>query len=399
MTWPNVKLADCIESATSGFASGDVDPEGVAQLRMNNVGLDGSLNFEKIRRIPRDASKVSRFCLEEGDVLFNATNSPSLVGKTALIRGLSEPFVFSNHFIRIRVIEYKLDAGFLAKWLTAQQQVGRFELMCNKWVNQASVRREDLLKLEMPLPPLAEQRRIAVILDKADALRVKRREAMAKLDQLLQSVFLDMFGDPSDNPFNWPVRDLGELLKDGPQNGLYKPAQDYGSGTPILRIDGFRAGDIIKVTPAKRVRLTQSEIEKYGLNAGDLVINRVNSPEHLGKPALVQEVLEPTVFESNMMRMAIDTGALRPIYLLKYLVQPFVRDQIAVRRKDAINQSSINQGDVKSLQINVPPLALQKKFEKIHNWIAMQQCRADSSATSLDALFESLQNRAFAGTL
>lgn len=366
---------------------------------MNNVGLDGSLNFEKIRRIPRDASKVSRFCLEEGDVLFNATNSPSLVGKTALIRGLSEPFVFSNHFIRIRVIEYKLDAGFLAKWLTAQQQVGRFELMCNKWVNQASVRREDLLKLEMPLPPLAEQRRIAVILDKADALRVKRREAMAKLDQLLQSVFLDMFGDPSDNPFNWPVRDLGELLKDGPQNGLYKPAQDYGSGTPILRIDGFRAGDIIKVTPAKRVRLTQSEIEKYGLNAGDLVINRVNSPEHLGKPALVQEVLEPTVFESNMMRMAIDTGALRPIYLLKYLVQPFVRDQIAVRRKDAINQSSINQGDVKSLQINVPPLALQKKFEKIHNWIAMQQCRADSSATSLDALFESLQNRAFAGTL
>jgi len=257
----------------------------------------------------------------------------------------------------------------------------------------------EVAKIKIPLPSLAEQQRIAAILDKADALRAKRRETIVKLDQLLQSVFLEMFGDPSDNPRGWPTHDLGNLLKDGPQNGLYKPSQDYGSGTPILRIDGFRAGDIIKSRPAKRVRLTDSEVSKYGLKAWDLVINRVNSPEHLGKPALIQEVLEPTVFESNMMRMSIDTAVLRPTYLLKYLVQKFVRNQISTKRKDAINQSSINQSDVKSLQINVPPLALQEKFEKIHNQISRQYNEAVCSAQLLDRLFGSLQEQAFAGKL
>lgn len=254
-------------------------------------------------------------------------------------------------------------------------------------------------RYEIPLPPIIEQRRIAAILDKADALRAKRREAIAKLDQLLQSVFLEMFGDPLNNPFNWPMYELGELLIEGPQNGIYKPAADYGTGTPILRIDGFRAGDVITVSPIKRVRLTDSEVIKYGLKEGDIVINRVNSPEHLGKPALIDVVVEPTVFESNMMRMSLAKQSVRPLYLLKYLVQQCVRDQIAKKRKDAINQSSINQGDVRSLKINLPPLALQEKFEKIHNKIIRLKAEANCNSALLDSLYQSIQHQAFSGTL
>lgn len=257
----------------------------------------------------------------------------------------------------------------------------------------------NLTDAKIPLPPLPEQRRIAAILDKADALRAKRREAIVKLDQLLQSMFLEMFGDPSRNNFGWKVLPLVELLVDGPQNGLYKPAGDYGSGVPILRIDGFRAGDVIETSPAKRVRLDVSDIEKYGLKPGDLVINRVNSPEHLGKPALINRVLEPTVFESNMMRMSVSDELIRPRYLLRYLVQQFVRDQIARQRKDSINQSSINQGDVMGLMINVPPIELQKKFEAFSEKLATQRSRSVEGERLLSRSFESLQKLAFTGRL
>lgn len=288
------------------------------------------------------------------------------------------------------------DRGYLYQYLSAIKP----ELLDRRvGGGQPNISQAIIKSLSVPLPPLPEQRRIAAILDKADALRAKRREAITKLDQLLQSVFLEMFGDPSRNNFGWRVLPLGELLADGPQNGLYKPAGDYGSGTPILRIDSFRAGDVIEISPEKRVRLDISDIEKYGLRPGDLVINRVNSPEHLGKPALINRVLEPTVFESNMMRMSVSKELIRPKYLLKYLVQQFVRDQIARQRKDSINQSSINQGDVMGLMINVPPIELQKKFEAFSEKLATQRSSSVEGERLLSSSFESLQKLAFSGNL
>ena len=82
---------------------------------------------------------------------------------------------------------------------------------CVRWVNQATFRTDDLFRLQIPLPPLAEQKRIAGVLDAADDLRAKRREALAQLDTLLQSTFLDMFGDPVTNPMGWPIARSGEF--------------------------------------------------------------------------------------------------------------------------------------------------------------------------------------------
>lgn len=262
---------------------------------------------------------------------------------------------------------------------------------------QPNISQGIIKSLKIPLPPVPEQRRIAAILETADALRAKRREAIAKLDQLLQSVFLDMFGDPVTNPRGWPLVELGSLVSDGPQNGLYKPASDYGSGTPILRIDGFRAGDVIDDLPAKRVRLDITDVAKYQLRHADLVINRVNSPEHLGKPALIGELSEPVVFESNMMRLTLDQGRVSPKYLLKALLQQNVRDQISRRRKDAVNQSSINQTDVSTLTITLPPVGVQEKFAAAVLACEKQRQFFASWTRASDALFASMQGGAFSG--
>ncbi len=181
-------------------------------------------------------------------------------------------------------------------------------------------------------------------MDQAEALRAKRRAAIKLLDELTQSIFLDMFGDPVTNPKGWELRSLDNLITDGPQNGLYKPNTDYGSGTPILRIDAFYDGTVTDIESLKRVRLTDDERKRYALTENDIVINRVNSIEYLGKSALIPRLSEGTVFESNMMRMRVDPLVLHERFLIAILQTDFVKTQILdVRNVRSIRQASINK--------------------------------------------------------
>ena len=261
-------------------------------------------------------------------------------------------------------------------------------------INQGIVR-----ELTIPLPPLPEQRRIAAILDQADTLRTQRRAALAQLDSLTQSLFLDMFGDPVINPKGWPRFKLGDLIATGPQNGLYKPSTDYGSGTPILRIDAFYDGAVTKLNSLKRVRVSPEEATLFGLACEDIVINRVNSIEYLGKSAIISTLTEPTVFESNMMRFSVQRNRVEPGFVVQFLQSPYIKAQILSGSKNAVNQSSINQQDVKGFLINVPPLPLQQTFATRVQAIEALKAQHRAALAEADALFAALQQRAFAGGL
>jgi len=254
-------------------------------------------------------------------------------------------------------------------------------------------------RIEIPLPPLAEQRRIAEVLDRAEALRAKRRAALAQLDALTQSLFLDVFGDPATNPKGWPVRRLIELIIDGPQNGLYKPSTDYGSGTPILRIDAFYDGAVTDISALKRVRLAEDERNKFRLTEDDVVINRVNSLEYLGKCALIPKLPEKAVFESNMMRMRFDPKTTQPRFVVQFLQTGFIKSQIQMCAKHAVNQASINQQDVSGFRVNLPPLPLQREFARRVTAVESLKTAQRASLAELDALFATLQHRAFRGEL
>jgi type I restriction enzyme, S subunit len=262
-----------------------------------------------------------------------------------------------------------------------------------------ALRKSELAKLRVPLPSLKDQRRITEILDKADTLRFQRRTTIRQLDNLARSIFLDMFGDPAKNPKQWARASLEDLITVGPQNGLYKPSSDYGSGIPIVRIDAFYDGMITKLASLKRVRMSMQEQALYSLREGEILINRVNSREYLGKSALVPALSEPTVFESNMMRLGVDHERIQPGYLIQYLQSGFVRAHILRSAKDAVNQSSINQQDVKALPVIVPPLENQKVFVRRITATERLKARFRASLSELDALFASLQHRAFNGEL
>ncbi len=175
--WRWVRLGEVIESAQAGFACGKRDPDGIIQLRMNNLDTRGSFVWDNFLRVPREGNKVDQFILSAGDVLFNNTNSTELVGKSALFEGHGEEVVFSNHFTRLRPRAGSLCSAFLARWLLAQWQAGVFAAICNRWIGQSAVKADKLLGLSIPLPPLPEQRRIVAVLNDQLAAADKARAA------------------------------------------------------------------------------------------------------------------------------------------------------------------------------------------------------------------------------
>ncbi len=264
---------------------------------------------------------------------------------------------------------------------------------------QPFIKPSDVKSHLVVLPPLCAQRRIADILDRADAMRAARRTAIAAAESMTPALFMNLFGEPRSNPNAWPVVELGTLISAGPQNGLYKPSGDYGSGTLILRIDGFYDGVVTGVTELKRVRLTDAERATYGLAEGDVVVNRVNSRQYLGKSALIPILPEPVVFESNMMRLSMNRQMAEPTYVVQFLQTSFAKSQILGAAKDAINQSSINQQDLKAIRLPLPPLDLQRQFTRRRRAVEKMLAAHRASLVETDALFASLQHRAFRGEL
>lgn len=256
-----------------------------------------------------------------------------------------------------------------------------------------------LQTLPIPLHPLDEQRRIAAILDHADALRAKRRQVISHLDDLAQAIFADVFGRCSGSVPRWPTVLLRDVIAQGPQNGLYKPASAYGTGVPIVRIDSFQDGARAIVNSLKRVRVSTDEAEKFSLANGDLLINRVNARSHLGKSTVVEGLNETTVFESNMMRIRLDTSAALPTFVGAAFQTPHLKYQIQHAAKDAVNQSSINQKDIESLELPLPPIEHQRLLLARRRLVEASADTARRSLTGLDTLFASLQSRAFRGEL
>lgn len=282
------------------------------------------------------------------------------------------------------------------RWLAYALKASRLKDL-NKAAAVPGLNRNDAYRLPILLPPLNEQRRIVAILDTADALRQNRKRAIALLDSLRQSIFLEMFGDPESNPLGWPEVLFGELILEGPTNGLYRPASEYGSGTPIVRIDAFYDGVITGLSSLKRLRIDTKTKSSFAVTKDDIVINRVNSLEYLGKSAIVPELTEPTVFESNMMRIRVDIARVTPGYCVSLLQTDFIKKQIARSAKKAVNQASINQTDVKSFITPLPPMTRQIQFDAVIAQIG--HMKDGISPRQVDNLFASLQHRAFVGDL
>ena len=253
----------------------------------------------------------------------------------------------------------------------------------------------------IPLPPLPEQKKIAHVLSTVQRAIEAQERIIQTTTELKKALMHKLFtegtrGEPQKQteigpiPESWEVVRLGTLFAREPQNGLYKPKKDYGAGTQILRIDDFSNDGDVVTTARNRVILSVDEIRIYGLEAGDIVINRVNSLSHLGKTALIGSIDEALVFESNMMRFSVNEAMVRKEYVFKFLNSPLAKKQIVGSAKRAVAQSSISQGDVKTIRISKPSLAEQAEIAGALETIELKTVTATSKKGALQAIFRTL---------
>jgi len=261
-----------------------------------------------------------------------------------------------------------------------------------------SVTESMILDQALPLPDVDEQRRVVDLLSCAQSAIRIRGNIQANALKMVPALFFEVFGDSMTNPHGWPEVPLGSLLKSGPQNGLYKHKSAYGEGTPIVRIDAFYDGRLLELDSLKRLRLSEDELQRYALAEGDILINRVNSPEYLGKSAIIPALAEPMVFESNMMRLTVDTDQVEPQFVIAALQTNRTRRHFHVNARRAINQASLNQQDIKSLPVMLPPKDKQAAFSRYAETAAAAIVRQKDLQKLAEVTLETLLARVFCET-
>lgn len=377
----NVRLGEVLD-VQSGFA-----------FKTEYFTSDAGIPLIRIRDLPKASTEINyqgeyrkEFIVEQGDYLIG------MDGNFRCFRWQGPRGLLNQRVCRLRNFTQAIDPEYV--YYGIQEKLLEIE-GTTSFVTVKHISAKQVQNIELPLPPLAEQRRIVDLLSRAEGIVRLRREAQQKAAELIPGIFLDMFGDPATNPKGWSAASLGELVIDGPQNGLYKHASLYGEGTPILRIDAFYDGRVRDLSLLKRVHISAEECAKFGLRPRDIIINRVNSIEYLGKSAIVPPLDEETVFESNMMRFSVDETQVLPEYVIELLQTAQAKSHYLAKAKRAINQASINQQDVKSLGVLIPPLVVQQEFAERIEQIRSIQSQQVAATAKAEAVFAALLAQTF----
>ncbi|WP_158070578.1 restriction endonuclease subunit S [Mycobacterium sp. NS-7484] len=362
-----------------------------------------SIDLGNRRRVPRSAQKnLDKFLVQQGDVLFNATNSPDNVGKSVLVPDLDEPAVFSNHFLRLRSDQNDLDPNFLWRWLQWKFLRGTFSAMCRQWVNQATVSRESLLAMEIQLPSLDEQRRIAAILDHADKICAKRRQILGAVDRLAQSIFIEMFGVEArravtpqprlKHSSGWQWVRLDEVAEMATGHTPDRKREDYWNGDiPWISLPEIRQLDG-KTAWSTELRITSAGLANSSavlLPAGTVCFSRTASVGFVTK--LGQPMATSQDFHNWIPGADLDSD-----YLMAALRASRLH---LLGSSDGSIHKTIYQRVAERFAILLPPIKLQREFTQRLAEVSRFDGNQKLRSTLDESLFTSLQSRAFRGEL
>jgi type I restriction enzyme S subunit len=363
-------------------------------VRMDAITCDGRLRLDPIKRINATPQEVKEFSLTEGDFLFNTRNSRELVGKTALFRSTGT-YLFNNNILRIRFAK-SVDPAFMSYVFRTRHIQKQLDGIKSGTTSVYAIYYKNLQGVRVPLPPLAEQKRIAGILDAADALRAKRREALARLDTLLQATFLDLFGDPVTNPKGWKTTELGELIEKGDtiNYGVVQPGDDYANGHPLVRVADLDGGELSTAS----IKLIDPAIErKYKrsrLNGRELLVSCVGS---IGTVCKVPLSAKGFNVARAVARVPL-VDSIERDFMLHCLRTTAVQRHFQKETR-TVSQPTLNIAVIKTAPVIQPPMALQSRFARIAEVVEGQKVQQRGHLAELDTLFASLQSRAFRGDL
>jgi type I restriction enzyme S subunit len=257
------------------------------------------------------------------------------------------------------------------------------------------VNRGEFLATQVPLPPMPQQRRIAAILDKAEALRAKRRLSLGVIERVIESTFLDLIARKDE----YSALQIGEITEVQGGLQLTHTRASLPVEVPYLRVANVYRNrlDLVEV---KSLRVTNSEIDRTRLLPGDLlVVEGHGNPEEIGRCAVWDGSIETCVHQNHLIRVRCNRTVMEPAFLSRYLNSMQGRKYLLRAGKTTSGLNTINVSEVRAVPVPVPPIELQRRFAEQLSSIGRKERLARTSQIKLDSLFASLQYRAFRGEL
>jgi type I restriction enzyme S subunit len=396
--WPKTSLGACCTVVSGATPKTSVAEFWNGVIRWVTPADLSELSGKWIDDTPRKLTEAGlRSCaatlLPEGSVLLS---SRAPIGHVAITRA---PMATNQGFKSLIPRADLIDASYLYYWLRAHrsylQNLGNGATF--KEISKAVVS-----KVEIPLPPLQMQRKIAEMLDRAEELRAKRRQAIALLDELAQSIFLDMFGDPVANPKNWPQESLDGLLS-GIDSGrspscLNRPADEGEWG--VLKL-GAITRCVFRPNENKALPESVAPDARHEVHVGDILFSRKNTRELVAACALVEQTPPRLLLPDLIFRLnPRDDAPICGRYLHRLLIYPSKRRKVQeLAGGSAGSMPNISKSTLLKLSIPLPPLQLQRKFSVRVDGIERLRTAHQAHLLELDELFSSLQQRAFRGEL
>ena len=343
---------------------------------------------------PREEQKVrpGMFLICRGN------GNAGLVGSGVVVpRDVPGELVFPDTIIGVDLDGAAVDSSYLSRaWRTPEvrSQINAGARTTN---GTHKVNQQVLEAIRVPLPPLPEQRRIAAILDEADALQRKRREALGLLDDLLRSAFLEMFGDPVTNPRGWPVVAFADVTE-GFRNGLSPSAEGSVAGR-VLTL-GAVTGAHFDPSKCKSALFDRVADDSQLATDGTFLVCRGNGNLDLvGQGQIARGAPAGTVFPDTIIACRPRRGVLDDEYLSAVWRSAAVRDQIVSGARTTNGTFKVNQQVLAAMRFPLPAIGAQREFARFASSISAHRRLADDAAAQSGGLFDSLFHRAFAGEL
>ncbi|MFG2764567.1 restriction endonuclease subunit S [Streptomyces rubiginosohelvolus] len=381
MKTTTVQLGELV-SFLSGFAFKsnffNTDGDGLPLIRIRDVKIGHSQTYYT-------GAYDEKFIVTDGDYLIG------MDGEFNIARWNGGKALLNQRVCKIDQVSPRLDRDYLARFLPRALKLIED---ATPFATVKHLSTKSLKEIEIPLPSLIEQRRIAEVLSRVDALRTKRRESIALLGDLTESVFLDMFGDRKNIYTNWPTRKLGELL-DFLTSGSRGWASHYVDepGSLFLRIQNVRRNELLLNDVAYVSPPETAEARRTRVQPGDVLLSITAD---LGRTAVVPDGLGEAFINQHLS--ILRCSALNPHYLSAYLSTPAGQEQIMGRNRQAV-KAGLNFDDVRSFSTPCPPMELQDEFaERLASTRSLISSH-QKHLGELDALFAAAQYRAFRGEL
>ena len=349
--WKTVRLGDVCEKGSSNIAQNEIADNNGEYPIYGAAGFIKNVDFYKQDKpyigIVKDGAGVGRVSVHPA--------------KSSLIGTMQYIFPKEN-----------IDIKFLAEFLK-YQNLSRFYT----GATIPHIYFKDYQNIPLKLPSLQKQKHISAVLGKCAELTVKNKRILEKYDTLIKSRFIEMFGDPVQNPKGWKKTELGNLCKEV-RYGTSKPASENGKYT-YLRMNNITYEGELDLTNIKSIDISEDELPKCSVRKGDVLFNRTNSIELCGKTCLYK--LDKTMVIAGYIIRVRVSEKLNPQYVSTLFNTKSIKKLLREMAKGAVNQANINAQEMQSIQIPVPPISLQNEYEsfvqqidksKFEIWLTLQ---------------------------